>query len=192
MPHSQSNNGLSRAAPKGAATSCLSCRVLIDIYINIMDRLAMVAAIVAALLLCSGVLSVCHMIVVRSMLGHSATWQTEYTTYSITGAMLLGSPYVLLTGGHIAVTVLLEVVNDAVRNVMQLLASLIGFAFCAALAYASWHHLIEAWQRGWGTGTVWDPPLWMAIAPIAVGATLLAMQYVAELLRKPAIDGGEE
>src|SRR5690625_4741514 len=165
MPHSRSNNGSLRVAPTGAVPFCRPCHILAVVYINTMDRLARVAAVVAALLLCSGVLSVCHMILVRSLLGHSSTWQTEYTTYSITGAMLLGSPYVLLTGGHIAVTALLEVVNKTIRDIMLLLASLISFAFCAALAYASWHHLIEAWQRGWGTGTVWDPPLWAAIAP---------------------------
>jgi|SRR5699024_9283520 len=185
MPHSQLTND-----PVAAADSTESAAVhrpgflrsLTKSYISLMAWLSGAAAVFAALLLFSGVLSVCHMIVMRSVIGTNTIWQTEYTIYSITGAMLLGSPYVLLTGGHVAVTVVHEVVSDATRQVLQFFASLIGMAFCAALAFASWHHLIEAYSLGWGTGTVWNPPLWIAIAPITIGATLLTLQYVAELL----------
>lgn len=183
MQHSQSSNGSAPAASAEAADFPSRRHGLAGLYIAAMDRISEVVAVVAALLLLSGVLSVCHMVFVRFVLNESTVWQTEYTIYSITGAMLLGSPYVLLTGGHVAVTALLEVVSEKARRVMQFLASLIGLAFCVALAYASWHFTIESYTLGWGTGTVWDPPLWLVVSPMAVGATLLSLQYVAELLR---------
>lgn len=182
MPHSQSSSTPATAVPSGAAA--LPRRGLIDSYVGLMDWISSATAVFAALLLFSGVLAVCHMIVVRSILGGNTIWQTEYTIYSITGAMLLGSPYVLRCGGHVAVTVLFEVVSDKTRRIMQFFASLFSLAFCAALAFASWRHLIEAYSAGWTTGSVWNPPLWLAILPITIGATLLSMQYVAELLRR--------
>ncbi|MDX1465414.1 MAG: TRAP transporter small permease, partial [Halomonas sp.] len=52
-----------------------------------------------------------------------------------------------------------------------------------ALAYAAWLYVLEALHGGWTTGTVWNPPLWPALLPMAVGISLLSLQYVAEILR---------
>ena len=46
------------------------------------------------------------MVVMRYILNESTVWQTEFTTYSIVGATLIGSPYVLLRRGHVNVDLL--------------------------------------------------------------------------------------
>lgn len=152
-------------------------------YIRCMDAITLAAGILAAALLLMGVLVVCHMVFSRYVLGLSTTWQTELTTFAIAGAMLLGAPYVLLTRGHVAVTVLPDSLAAGPRKLMYLAASLVGLAFCLALAYGSWIYQLEAFHEGWTTGTVWNPPLWPAIVPMTVGATLLSLQYLAEILR---------
>lgn len=151
--------------------------------IRAMDWLSGAVAVVAGALMLAGVLAICHMIFVRYVLGESTVWQTEFTTASITGAMLLGAPYVLATGGHVAVTALPDALGGLPRRIMQYVASLIGLAFCLALTYASWHYFIETYSMGWTTGTVWNPPLWPILLPLPIGASLLSLQYVAELLR---------
>ncbi|WP_404367094.1 TRAP transporter small permease subunit [Marinobacter sp.] len=148
-----------------------------------MDKITLGAGIIAGLLLITGVLVVCHMVFSRYALGLSTTWQTEFTTFAIAGAMLVGAPYVLLTRGHVAVTVLPDSLSRRPRKVMYLIASLVGLTFCLALAYGSWVYQLEAWHEGWSTGTVWNPPLWPAIVPMTIGSTLLSLQYVAEILR---------
>lgn len=155
----------------------------IDGYCRTMRWISIGAAIIAALALLIGVLAVCHMIFTRYVMGESTTWQTEFAIFSITAAMLLGSPYVLLTGGHVAVTVLPDALSSGPRHVMQLIAALVGLLFCVALAYGSWLYLLEAWHGGWTTGTVWNPPLWPALVPLALGTTLLVPQYLAEILQ---------
>lgn len=156
---------------------------LVGGYIRLMDRLSRLTAYLAAALFIAGVVVVCQMVFVRYILGASTSWQTEFTVFSVTGAMLLGSPYVLMTGGHVAVSVLPDALSGLPRRLMRLMASLAGLAFCAALAYASWVYVLEAWHGGWTTGSVWNPPLWPALLPMAVGATLLTLQYVADILR---------
>ena len=69
------------------------------------------------------------------------------------------------------------------QKAMRWVASVFGLLFCAALAYASWVYVFEALHGEWTTGSVWNPPLWPAILPMAVGATLLSLQYVAEIMR---------
>lgn len=152
-------------------------------YIRLMDRLSRATAYLAAALFIAGVVVVCQMVFVRYILGQSTSWQTEFTVFSVTAAMLMGSPYVLMTGGHVCVSVLPDMLTGTARRIMNLVASLAGLAFCAALTYASWIYVAEAWHGGWTTGTVWNPPLWPAVLPMAVGATLLTLQYVAEILR---------
>ncbi len=148
-----------------------------------MDAVSVAAAIVAGALLALGVLSVVHMVFVRYVMGESTVWQTEFTTFAITASMLLGTPYVLKTGGHVAVTVLPDALRGLPKRLMRLTASLVGLAFCLALAYGSWYYFYEAYASDWTTGTVWNPPLWPAVLPVALGASLLSLQYLAEILR---------
>ena len=152
-------------------------------YIRCMDAISVASAIVAGALLALGVLSVVHMVFVRYVMGESTVWQTEFTTFAITASMLLGAPYVLKTGGHVAVTVLPDALKGLPKRLMRISASLVGLVFCIALAYGSWYYFYEAWAFDWTTGTVWNPPLWPAILPVALGASLLSLQYLAEILR---------
>ncbi|SFU77617.1 TRAP transporter small permease subunit [Halomonas korlensis] len=156
---------------------------LVGGYIRLMDKLSRLTAYLAAALFIAGVIVVCQMVFVRYVLGMSSSWQTEFTIFSVTGAMLLGSPYVLMTGGHVSITLLPDAIGGVIGTVMRLVAALFGLGFCLALAYASWIYVLEAWHGGWTTGTVWNPVLWPALLPMAVGATLLTLQYVAEILR---------
>ncbi|QJQ95979.1 MULTISPECIES: TRAP transporter small permease subunit [Halomonadaceae] len=152
-------------------------------YIRLMDILSRATAYLASALFIAGVIVVCQMVFVRYVLGMSTSWQTEFTVFSVTGAMLLGSPYVLMTGGHVAITFLPDALGGIARKIMRFIAALVGLGFCMALAYASWVYVWEAWEGNWTTGTVWNPLLWPALMPMAVGATLLSLQYVAEILR---------
>ncbi|SHF85039.1 TRAP-type mannitol/chloroaromatic compound transport system, small permease component [Modicisalibacter ilicicola DSM 19980] len=159
-------------------------RIAILGYIRLMDALSSAVAVIAGSLLLAGVLAVCHMIFMRYVLGQSTIWQTEFAIYSVTGAMLLGAPYVLMNGGHVAVTVLPDALGGWIRKAMYLLSALVGLAFCVALAYSGWHYFLEAYHLGWTTGTVWNPPLWPALLPLAIGISLLSLQYVAEIFRR--------
>ena len=153
-------------------------------YIRTMDRLSQAAGVLGAVALLSGVFTVCHMIFVRYVLGESTVWQTEYTVYAVSGAMLLGAPYVLLTGGHVNVSLLPDALHGRARQLVNLAGSLVGLGFCIALSYGAWHYVVESYSMGWGTGTVWNPPRWLTVLPMALGATLLSLQYVAEILRR--------
>lgn len=159
---------------------------IIACYIRLMDVLSRVSAYLAAAMFIAGVLVICQMVFIRYVLGMSTSWQTEFTVFSVTGAMLMGSPYVLMTGGHVAITILPDALGGIAKKAMLLIASLFGLAFCSALAFASWVYVVEAYQFNWRTGTVWNPLLWPGLLPMALGSTLLTLQYIAEILRGEA------
>lgn len=159
---------------------------IIGQYIRLMDVLSRASAYLAAAMFIAGVLVICQMVFIRYLLGMSTSWQTEFTVFSVTGAMLMGSPYVLMTGGHVAITILPDALGGIAKKAMLLIASLFGLAFCAVLAFASWVYVVEAYEFNWRTGTVWNPLLWPGLLPMALGSTLLTLQYIAEILRGEA------
>ncbi|KPQ22083.1 MULTISPECIES: TRAP transporter small permease subunit [unclassified Halomonas] len=170
MTHSPSFTANSRGGPRHG-------------YVRLMDRISRWMAYLAAALFVAGTFVICQMVFMRYVIGVSTSWQTEFTVFSVTAAMLLGSPYVLMTGGHVAVTVLPDKLGGTPKRIMNLVASLVGLGFCACLAYAAWVYVFEAWHGGWTTGTVWNPPLWPPVLTMAVGTTQLTLQYVAEIMR---------
>ena len=47
----------------------------------------------------------------------------------------------------------------------------------------------EALTKNYSTGTVWDPPLWIPYSSMMIGAILMILQYIAEIIK--LVDGKE-
>ena len=41
----------------------------------------------------------------------------------------------------------------------------------------------EAFTKNYTTGTVWDPPLWIPYSSMMIGAVLMILQYIAEIIK---------
>jgi TRAP-type C4-dicarboxylate transport system permease small subunit len=154
----------------------------LDLFIATVRRLSQLCGIISALTLAAAVLVVCQMVVLRYFLNESTIWQTEFATYSIVGATLLGSPYVLLRRGHVNVDLLPIYLPHRARLLLAYVASLGALVFCGVLAFTGAELWLEAWQGGWTTDSIWALPLWIAYAPLPLGIGLLCLQYVADLL----------
>lgn len=153
-----------------------------DLFIAAVRRISCAAGLAAGLLLFSAVLAVCHLVVVRYVLGESAIWQHEFVTYSLIGATFLGSPYVLLTRGHVNVDLLPIYLGGRARLALALVAAVVGVGFCGLIAWLGaglWH---EAWAGNWHADTVWSPPLWIPYIAMPLGMTLVVLQYAADLV----------
>jgi TRAP-type C4-dicarboxylate transport system permease small subunit len=75
-------------------------------FIDTVHRLSRLCGVLAVFLLLAAVIVVCHLVFVRYVLRESAIWQHEFVTFSLIAATFLGSPYVLLTRGHVNVDLL--------------------------------------------------------------------------------------
>lgn len=114
-------------------------------YVRIVSAMSRAAGLLAALFLLSSVIVVCHMVFVRTILGHSTIWQTEYSIYSVVAATFLGSAYVLLLKGHVNVDLLPMMMKPRPRLLMEAITGLLSLVFCALLAYSGWVYFHEAW-----------------------------------------------
>ncbi len=64
------------------------------------------AGVFGALLIGLAVLVICDMVIERYVFNLTTIWQIDVVTYCIVGATFIGSPYVLMTRGHVNVDIL--------------------------------------------------------------------------------------
>lgn len=120
-------------------------------------------------------------VLVRYAFNASTVWQSEFVKYSIVAATLLGSPYVMLIGGHVGVDLFEHRLSRFKRIVQLVLAGAIGLSFCVVLAVGATRYFFEAWSNGWVTESVWAPSLSIILAPFPLGIGWLCLQYVSEI-----------
>ncbi len=168
--------------PGRATVARALCRFR-DFYIGAVDWLSRVVGLVAAILLLAAILIICDMIFMRYFLHESTYWQTECAVYAVIAATLVGSPYVLLVGGHVSVTLAADAVGGVRGRLINLLGQIACFGFCALLAYSGWYYFLNAYNKGWTSDTIWAVHMWIPVSALPIGLTVLALQYVAEILR---------
>ncbi|MCB1883506.1 MAG: TRAP transporter small permease [Geminicoccaceae bacterium] len=153
-----------------------------DLFIRAVGAVSTALGVVSILLLLAGVLVVCQLVLVRYVFAQSAIWQHEFVTYALIAATFLGSPYVLMTRGHVNVDLVPLYLPRGPRFALALLAAGLGFAFCLLLAFWSFFFFREVWLSGETGSTIWAPPLWVPRLSMPVGFGLMCLQYVADIL----------
>ena len=154
-----------------------------DRFIWIVTRISQVCGIIAAGLIAAAVLVVCHMVFVRYVLNHNTIWQTDFTIYSLLAATFIGSPYVLLTRGHVNVDVLPHYLGERPRYWLALASAIMALAFCLAMAVLTFQFWHEAWDNNWRSESMWRARMWIPYAAMPIGLGLLSLQYVAEIFK---------
>src|ERR1700704_1039011 len=88
----------------------------------------------AAALIAVSVVIVCEMVFVRFVLNENTIWQTDFVTYSLVAATFIGSPYLLLSRGHVNVDVLPLYLGARKRYWLALASIVMSLAFCMTMA----------------------------------------------------------
>jgi TRAP-type C4-dicarboxylate transport system permease small subunit len=153
----------------------------LDGLIGAIAVLSRLFGVIAVGLLLAATAVVCQVVLLRYFLGGSAIWQYEFINYSLIAATFLGSPYVLLTRGHVHVDLVPQLVPRRLRFALALLATLLALAFVLVLFWQGVGFTWEAWSTGKRGSTIWAPPLWVPYLSLPLGMGLVALQYLADL-----------
>ena len=154
----------------------------VEYFVRTVTALSRACGAVAAASLAAGCMVVCHMVLARYVLERPTIWQTEFVIFAVVAATLLGSPYVLLTRGHVTVDLVPHYLTRRSRRRLALAASICAWLACAVLTWTGGQYFHEAWTYGWTTETVWGPPLWIPLLSLPVGLGILTLQYTADIL----------
>jgi TRAP-type C4-dicarboxylate transport system permease small subunit len=154
-----------------------------DSFLNSIRTISAVCGIVAALLIAASVVIVCEMVFVRYVLNQNTIWQTDFVTFSIVAATFIGSPYLVLTRGHVNVDVLPLYLGQTGRFRLALASLLMATAFAVVMTVLTFNFWHEAWENNWRSESMWRARLWIPYAAMPIGLGILALQYIAEIIR---------
>ena len=168
-----------------------------DRFARVVRRLSRLCGYVAAGLVTLAVVVVCHMVFVRYVLNQSTIWQTDFITYCLIAATFIGSPYVLMTRGHVNVNILPLHLRPRPRFVLAVIATAMSVAFCLTMTVLTFLFWKEAWDHRWVSDTMWRARLWIPYSSMPIGLGLLTLQYIADFAalvtrREPPFDIREE
>ena len=152
-----------------------------DFFVRGVRRVSQLCGIVAAALIALGVLVVCEMVFVRYVLNQNTIWQTDFVTWSLVAATFVGSPYVLLTRGHVNVDLLPQHLGPRGRWWLAFASIVMSLAFCLVLTVLTARFWLEAWDNRWVSDTMWRARLWIPYSSMPIGLAVLCLQYIADL-----------
>ncbi len=144
-------------------------------YIKTVALISRVCGIFAAGLIAAAVLIVCEMVYLRYILNENTIWQTDFVTYSLVGATFIGSPYVLLTRGHVNVDVLPHYLPAGPRYWLAPASVVLSLPCCPVCAGRSFLFLSAGWVEKWGAHPIWGGGAGGALRRNPVGGALLCV-----------------
>ncbi len=107
-------------------------------------------AVIAGVLMCLLTVLVCVDVAVRNFRLFAMPWSLEVAEYSLLVVTFFGAPWVLVTGGHISIDILIDRLAPDARRRMRLASYALGALVCAVLLGFS----IGAWWNSFSDGTM--------------------------------------
>lgn len=151
--------------------------------LKVMDAICGIGAAVAALAIAGIAVMLIAEVILTSQFGTSQPWVVEYSGYGLAAALFAGSGWAMRTGGHIRVTVLMNLLPGPMLRLADIAGTL---AALAMTLYAS-RALIELASRSAELGSVSTylsrTPLVYPQAMLAAGFVILAVGLTARLIR---------
>ncbi len=120
--------------------------------------------------------------VIARNLGGTVRDAEEFAAWAMAAAGFLGLPYALHCGAHIRVEVTLRLLPKAWHHPMELLASAVGVALSAFLAWYCTMFVFESWRFNEVSQGLVPVPLWLPQLPMALGSVLLAVAFIERLV----------
>ena len=136
---------------------------------------------VSALLL--SILVIVELVFERYFFQNAITWQTELVTILLVASTFIGSAYVLSEKAHVSMDWIYDFLSKSNIVRLKIFTSLLSLVFFLFLFYFTFLMVEEAFVKNYTTGTIWDPPLWIPYSSMLIGATLMILQYIAEIIK---------
>ena len=152
-------------------------------YLRLCDHIAKACGAFAVLALLLSILVIVELVFERYFFQRAITWQTELVTMLLVASTFIGSVYVLSEKAHVSMEWIYDFLSK--KNIIRLkiFTSSISLLFFLILFYFGFLMFEEAFTKNYSTGTVWDPPLWIPYSSMMLGALLMILQYIAEIIK---------
>lgn len=159
------------------------------LMLRLLDTVTALANVAGSLLIFALVILIAADVSGRNFLGAPISGVPELVSLSIVAIVFLQAPQALRSGRFTRSDGLIDFLHARIPRFAQWLETVfdvIGITVLGAILYAHWPIFIRSWQRGDFVGAVGDftAPTWPVKAMLALGATLLAFQFMARIIRR--------
>jgi TRAP-type C4-dicarboxylate transport system permease small subunit len=140
----------------------------------------------SGLLSAASLVLICVMIlaqVVARNLGTTVRDAEEFAAWAMAAAGFFGLPYALYCGSHVRVQVGLRFLPASMQHPMEVLASFMGLAISAYLAWYCTSFVIESYRFNELSQGLIPVPLWIPQLPMVIGSVLLVLAFGERLVR---------
>jgi TRAP-type mannitol/chloroaromatic compound transport system permease small subunit len=162
---------------------------LSTLALRLLDRATQGANVVGTLLIAGLVVLICVDVVGREAFGAPLKGVPEMVSLSIVAIVFLQVPQALRAGRVTRSDGIIKSLHRArprLASAMETAFELLGFAVTCAIIFAHWPILTRAIERGDFVGSTGNLtiPTWPVKTMILVGCVLLALQFLARILRR--------
>jgi TRAP-type C4-dicarboxylate transport system permease small subunit len=140
---------------------------------------------VCGLLSAASLVLICGLIVAQIVarnMGSTVRDAEEFAAWAMAAAGFFGLPYALHCGAHIRVSAVTRFIPQAMHHAMEVLASVIGLALAAYLAWYCTAFVLESYRFHELSQGLIPVPLWIPQFPMVVGSMLLAVAFGERLV----------
>lgn len=116
----------------------------------------------------------------RYLLSAPTSWAPELATLVFGPFFLLGGPYLLHLGGHVAVDIVSAKATGGLAKVLQLVGLTLAASFGAILLWFSVPLVWQSISYGETSYSAWNPVVWPAKTFLPLSALLLLLQALAD------------
>jgi|TARA_B100000965_G_C19036646_1_gene517687 TRAP-type C4-dicarboxylate transport system permease small subunit len=152
-------------------------------YLKLCNMIAKACGAFAVIALALAILIIVELVFERYFFQRAITWQNELVTMLLVASTFIGSAYVLSEKAHVSMEWIYDFLSK--RNIIRLkiFTSFLSLLFFILLFYYGYLITEEAFVKKYTTGSIWDPPLWVPYSSMLIGATLMILQYIAEIIK---------
>ncbi|QDL93135.1 TRAP transporter small permease subunit [Paroceanicella profunda] len=116
----------------------------------------------------------------RYLLAAPTSWAPELATLAFGPFFLLGGPYLLHLGGHVAVDIVSAKATGRLTTALTLVGLFLAAAFGLILLWFAAPLVWQSYSYGETSYSAWNPPIWPARLFLPLAALLLTLQALAD------------
>jgi TRAP-type C4-dicarboxylate transport system permease small subunit len=147
----------------------------------------------AGLLVAASAVVLTAEVLMRYFLGSPSDWALELCIYMLIASTFIGAAHTLAARGHVSIDIVDAVLAAGVNRWRLLFADVGAAGLCGFVAANAWRLTATAWSEGWVSNSTWGPQLWIPFGFIALGMSLLTLQYLVQIVDErlaPLLAGG--
>lgn len=158
---------------------------------SIQDFITKIAGILGGISLALIVISYVYEVVTRYIFSSPTAWVSDFVSYALCASIFLALPMVTKDKGHVAVTILMDLMPAKIADIVYRLINVVGFLYLGFSAWISLHENIRQFSKGIDTLARIPVPQWWISSFITFGLGMSALYMLRHALTYNRIDGAD-